>query len=138
MSTSKKCYSELIRLPTFEERLRYLKTSQSIGDRTFGGSRYHNQAFYNSIEWKQFRHQIIVRDGGCDLGVPGYEIQNGSIHHIIPITIDDLMHGDDCLLDPENVILCSFKTHNAIHFGGNSPVYDAINVRRPGDTCPWR
>lgn len=132
------CYSELVLLPTIEERLKYLQRNQKIGDRTFGGDRYLNQAFYSSLEWRNIRHSIIVRDNGCDLGVDGYPVGNrGYIHHINPITIDQLTHGDDCLFDPENLILCSFNTHNAIHYGQSSDIYSKITERHPGDTCPW-
>lgn len=121
-----------------EERFQYLKQAQNIGEPSFGGNRYLNQAFYLSREWKLIRHNIIVRDNGCDLAMPGYPVLKGYVHHINPITIDELTHGDDCLFDPENLILCSFKTHNAIHFGsGANPNKDLI-IRRPGDTCPWR
>lgn len=133
-----RCYSELIRLPTIDERLRYLRQAQIVGERSFGGDRYLNQAFYSSYEWRSMRHSIIVRDNGCDLAVPGYPVAKGYIHHINPITIDELKHGDDCLFDPENLILCSFDTHNAIHFGSEPSLGRDLVERRPGDTCPWR
>lgn len=133
------CYSELMLLLTLEERFRYLKRSQTIGERSFGGDRYLNQAFYSSQEWRNIRHGIIIRDNGCDLAVDGYPVgDRGYIHHINPITVDQLTHGDVCLFDPENLILCSFKTHNAIHFGGAESIDSAPIERRPGDTCPWR
>lgn len=133
------CYSELILLSTIEERLKYLQRNQKIGDRTFGGDRYLNQAFYTSLEWRNVRHSIVVRDNGCDLGIDGYPVlERGYIHHINPITLDQIKHGDDCLFDPENLILCSFKTHNAIHYGSSQNIYSKVTERRPGDTCPWR
>ena len=132
-------YSELILLQTLEERFKYLQRSQKIGDRTFGGDRYLNQAFYSSLEWRNVRHSIVIRDNGCDLGVEGYPVgDRGYIHHINPITADQLIHGDDCLFDPENLILCSFSTHNAIHFGDINSLPKPIVERRPGDTCPWK
>lgn len=134
----KKCYSECILLPTFEERLRYLQTAQHIGDRTFGGDRYLNQKFYTSKEWKDFRYKIVIRDFGSDLAIVEYPVYRGYIHHINPITAEQLKDGDDAIFDPENVILCSQKTHNAIHFSSNTAIYPALNVRQPGDTCPWR
>lgn len=134
-----RCYSELILLPTIDERYHYLRRCQKPGDRTFGGDRYLNQQFYKSIEWKNFRHSIVIRDGGWDLGVEGYPvIDRGFIHHINPITIEQLSQGSDCLFDPENVILCSFDTHNAIHYGINRSLNKDLIERRPGDTCPWR
>lgn len=134
----RKTYSELIHIPTFEERLRYLQTAQRIGERSFGGDRYLNQAFYSSHEWQSIRHSIIVRDGGCDLAMDGYPVLKGYIHHINPIKMEELTHGDDCLFDPENLVLCSFKTHNAIHFGNDYSVPSGLVTRQPRDTCPWR
>lgn len=134
-----RCYSELIRIPTFEDRLKYLMTAQHPGDRTFGGDRYLNQQFYQSREWKSIRHKIAVRDNGFDLAFDGYPVgATGVIHHINPISIDNLTHSDDCLFDPENLILCSLRTHNAIHYGNESSIPTPIVERRPGDTCPWR
>lgn len=138
MKCMAKSYSELITIPTFEERIRYLQTAQQIGERSFGGDRYLNQAFYTSREWLNIRHAIVIRDDGCDLAFPGYPVLKGYIHHINPIKMEDLVHGDDCLLDPENLILCSFNTHNAIHFGNSSSIPSGIITRQPGDTCPWR
>lgn len=132
-------YRELALLPTIEERFKYLQRNQKIGDRTFGGDRYLNQAFYTSLEWRNVRHSVIIRDNGCDLGVDGYPVgDRGVIHHINPITLDQLMHGDECLFDPDNLVLCSFKTHNAIHYGSTHINHTTLIERRPGDTCPWR
>lgn len=130
-------YRELILLPTIEERIKYLQRRQTIGDRTFGADRYLNQAFYKSREWKLVRNQIIVRDGGWDLAVKGYPVCNrGYVHHINPITLDQLTNSDDSLFDPDNLILCSHTTHNAIHYGASIPSTTIIE-RRPGDTKLW-
>lgn len=138
MRESMKSYRELMTIHSFQDRLRYLQQAQLVGDRTFGGDRYLNQAFYKSREWRHFRHSIVVRDDGCDLAVPGYPVgDRGYIHHINPITQDQLIHGDDALFDPDNVILCSFKTHNAIHYGSELSIPQPLVERRPNDTCPW-
>lgn len=135
-----KTYSELITIPTFEERYRYLKLSGTVGEDTFGFERYLNQQFYQTTEWKQFRNKIIVRDMGCDLGVEGYEIHGPIyIHHINPITIDDLHNRRiEVLMNPENSICVSFRTHNAIHYGDESLLVVAPTERTKNDTCPWR
>lgn len=130
-------YRELLLLPTIEERIRYLQRRQRVGEQTFGGDRYFNQAFYKSKEWKLIRNQIIVRDGGWDLAVEGYPVgDRGYIHHIEPITMNQLRHGDSALFDPENLILCSHETHNAIHYGTNVAQKSFVE-RRPGDTKLW-
>lgn len=135
----RRCYSELIQLNTFAERLRYLQTSQIIGDRTFGGDRYLNQRFYKSVEWKNIRHKIVLRDNGCDLAMDGYPVgDRGYIHHINPITPDQLIHNDESLFLFENLILCSYKTHQAIHYGNEDSIPEPIVERRPYDTCPWK
>lgn len=133
-------YSELILIPTFQERFEYLKLNGSVGRSTFGHTRYLNQRFYNSIEWKNFRRDIIVRDNACDLGVddglhdiPGRIL----IHHLNPITkedIDAINYGK--LLNPENAICVSHRTHEAIHYGAYDSLVGFVE-RRPGDTCPW-
>lgn len=134
-----RCYSELILVPTLEERYNYLRIAQHVSESTFGGNRYLNQRFYSSTEWKNIRPHIIVRDNGCDLGVDGYPVgDRGYIHHINPITIDQLIRGDDCIFDPENLILCSFNTHNAIHYGSFELIRSVPIERRPNDTCPWK
>lgn len=135
-----KTYSELITIPTFEERYRYLKLSGTVGEDTFGFERYLNQQFYQTTEWKQFRNKIIVRDMGCDLGVEGYEIHGPIyIHHINPITIDDLHNRRiEVLMNPENSVCVSFRTHNAIHYGDESLLVVAPIERTKNDTCPWR
>lgn len=135
-------YSELIQLSTFEERFEYLRLDGEVCKETFGFDRIFNQMFYHSKEWRQFRHKIIVRDNGCDLGVEGYEIPNGVkiyIHHLIPITVEDIQRGTEILLNPEYVISTTFDTHQAIHYGDTN-LLQATNFveRRPNDTCPWR
>ena len=111
-------YSELIRLPTFEERFRYLKLDGLVGKDTFGFDRYLNQEFYRSKEWKEVRDFVIVRDNGCDLGMDGYEIVGRIyIHHMNPITVNDIVHSSDFLLNPDYLICVSHNTHNAVHYG---------------------
>lgn len=131
-------YSEVRRLPTFIERFRYLALRGRVGDTTFGFSRWVNQDFYTSREWRQARNDIIVRDNGCDLGIEGYEIHNGLyIHHINPITVAQIEAGDDCLFDPDNLITVAHRTHNAIHYGDESLLPKPLVERRPGDTKLW-
>lgn len=133
-----KSYRELIRLPTFEERFAYLKMGGSVGRETFGFDRYLNQAFYNSREWKRTRRDIIVRDESCDLGIFDREIFGKIvIHHINPITIEDLENGDWCVFDPNNLICTSPNTHNAIHYGDESLLSLLPKERRRGDTKLW-
>ena len=123
-------YSELITLPTFEERFLYLKLDGVIGKETFGFKRWLNQEFYHSDEWLRFRDDIIIRDCGCDLGVPGFEIYGSVlIHHLNPITYDDILHRKHCVFDPE---------HNAIHYSDESFLVLAPVERSRNDTCPWR
>lgn len=132
-------YSKLIELPTFRERYRYLKLDGQVGYVTFGWSRYLNQAFYTSYEWLHFRDDIILRDNGCDLGLDGYDIEDRIlIHHINPITKEDILNRSLVLFDPENVIATSYNTHRAIHYGDESLLQIDIVERRPNDTCPWR
>lgn len=134
-----KTYSELIRLPTFLERFRYLKIGGIIGEETFGYDRYLNQVLYRSAEWKRFRREVIIRDNGCDLACDGYEIYgNILVHHINPISLDDVMRRDPKIFDPENVISTCLNTHNAIHYGDESLLITEPIVRRPNDTCPWK
>ena len=133
-------YSELITLPTFEERFEYLRLDGRVGEETFGHDRYLNQLFYSSGEWKNFRNEIIVRDMGCDLGISDREIQGLIvIHHINPITIDDIRNRRlDVLLNPDNVICTSSITHKAIHYGDTSLLILMPIERSRNDTCPWR
>lgn len=134
-----KTYSELITLPTFIERYRYLRIGGGVGEETFGFNRYLNQAFYTSTVWRNFRRDIIVRDMGCDLGIEGFEIGGIIIlHHIVPVSVDDIKRGHECLLDPDNVICVSHNTHQAIHYGDESLLITAPIERSRNDTCPWR
>lgn len=131
-------YSELRQLETFEERFRYLALKGSVGRSTFGFDRWVNQGFYTSREWRQARDGIIVRDNGCDLGLDGFEIHSGLyIHHLNPITLEQLEVGDDCLLDPNNLITVTHRTHNAIHYGDERQLPLRPVDRKPGDTKLW-
>lgn len=131
-------YSELSRLSTFEDRYQYLKLGSSVGESTFGFDRWVNQEFYRSREWKNVRDRVIVRDNGCDLGVSGYEIHtNLIIHHMNPISIDDLEHGYEWILDPNFLITTSHRTHNAIHYGDENLLPKKLVVRKRGDTSLW-
>ena len=133
-------YSELITLPTFEERFRYLKLGGVVGEETFGYDRYLNQAFYTSKLWRDFRRDIIVRDLGCDLGIPDREIGGlVLIHHLNPISLDDILKRNlEVLVNPENSICVSHNTHQAIHYGDESLLITAPIERSRNDTCPWR
>ena len=130
-------YNELTQLKTFDERYEYLKLNGRVADLTFGFDRYLNQVFYKSDEWLNIRDNVIVRDLGCDLGLEGYEIYKGIIiHHMNPISIDDIRCRTDYLLNPEYLISTCLRTHNAIHYGNRSP--NIITERSRGDTCPWK
>ena len=132
-------YSELITLPSFEERYRYLKLGGSVGKETFGFDRYLNQDFYRSKEWKHIRDEIIVRDCGCDLGISDREIPTRIyIHHMNPISVKDITNATEFLLNPEYLICASHSTHNAIHYGDESLLVVAPVERRKNDMCPWR
>ena len=132
-------YSELIRLPTFEERFRYLKLDGLVGKDTFGFDRYLNQEFYRSKEWKEVRDFVIVRDNGCDLGMDGYDIVGRIyIHHMNPITVNDIVYSSDFLLNPDYLICVSHNTHNAVHYGDEDLLVTAPVERRKNDTCPWK
>lgn len=134
-----KTYSELIKLPTFEERFEYLRTGNIIGNAKFGSKRYLNQEFYNSKEWKMRRSEIITRDGCCDLGMPDREIDGEvMVHHINPVTEEDLINHDPILLDPENLITVWGITHRAIDYGDISLLPTQMVERTKNDTCPWR
>lgn len=137
-----KTYSELIRLPTFEERFNYLKLGGRVGADTFGFDRYINQAFYKSGDWLAVRDEVIIRDHGCDLGLKGYEIPEGYsilVHHMNPVNVDDIVNVTEYLLNPEYLITTYLPTHNAIHYGDESSLIAQAPVeRRPFDTCPWR
>lgn len=136
-----KSYSELIKIPTFEERFEYLKLDGTIGEDTFGMLRMLNQQFYSSQQWRTFRNKIVVRDNGCDMAFPDYPINgNAYVHHINPLTPYDLMYGADSCFDPENVVCVSFNTHQAITYGLplNMRMYTVPVERKPNDQAPWR
>lgn len=139
MKMSIKTYSELVTIPTYEDRFRYLQLKGAVGKDTFGYDRYLNQILYNSPEWKRLRNQIIIRDNGCDLGCEGYEIYGRVlIHHLNPITVEDVVSRNPIVFDPENLICVSHNTHNAIHYGDESLLILAPVERTKNDTCPWR
>ena len=132
-------YSELSKLKTFKERFTYLRLNGFVGKETFGFDRYLNQVFYKSAKWKSIRDSVIVRDNGCDLGIEGREIYGKIIiHHMNPITIQDIEQESDFLLDPEFLISTVHETHNAIHYGDENLLILAPIERKPNDTCPWR
>lgn len=138
MTTRTRSYSELRRLDTFDDRFDYLKIGGTVGHATFGFDRYVNQAFYRSLEWKDIRREVIMRDNGRDLGIKGYEI-NGSllIHHINPIDSDDVIQHQEWILDPEFLITTTHNTHNAIHYGDKSLLRTKFVERKRGDTRLW-
>lgn len=131
-------YKELRRLDTFEDRYNYLKLDGILGSSTFGFDRWVNQNFYQSREWRRTRDYVIVRDEGCDLGIPGFEIHSGLfVHHMNPITLDDLENGEEWITDPEFLITTSLRTHNAIHYGDINQIPKGPIVRKFGDTTLW-
>lgn len=132
-------YSELCKLKTFKARYDYVRLKGVVGESTFGFDRYLNQMFYKSRGWLSLRDEIIIRDEGCDLGVLGYEINDLIvIHHLNPITPEDLEDGKEILFDPENLICTSHRTHMAIHYSDETLLPKPLNVRYPGDTTLWR
>ena len=132
-------YSELITIPTFEERFEYLQLKGSVGKDTFGYDRYLNQVLYRSPEWKRLRNQIIIRDGGCDLACDGYDIYGKVlIHHLNPITVEDVLARSRKVFDPDNLVCVSHGTHNAIHYGDVDLLITRPIIRTKNDTCPWR
>lgn len=138
---SRKTYLELIEIPEFLDRFLYLKLDGYVGDQTFGGRRYLNQILYQSQEWKDLKQRIIIRDNGCDLSHPDWPINGRAIyvHHLNPITIEDILERRPCVFDPNNLVCCSFDTHQAIHYGNkDSMKKNEVVVRKPNDTCPWR
>lgn len=139
MTMANRSYTELKKLKTFEERFEYLKLSAKIGQDTFGHERYLNQYFYGSPEWKAFRDEVLIRDGGCDLGMEDRPIFGRiEIHHINPITPGDIENRSDSLFDLENVICTSSLTHKAIHYGDVTLLPRDPIERKPNDTCPWK
>lgn len=135
-----KTYSDLSKLEGYLERYNYLKLGGKAGEITFGNERYLNQILYKSPEWKSFRREILIRDNGCDMGLDGYSIPGVPIiHHISPITVEDILERNFCVFDPNNVITVSRRTHNAIHYGDEELLtIDTVVERTPNDTCPWR
>lgn len=139
MSMMIRTYSELILLPTFEERFEYLRLCGSVGYETFGHDRYLNQMLYGSPEWKRCRRDIIIRDNGCDLGCEGFEIFGKIlVHHINPITVEDVLNRNPIVFDPENLISTTHNTHNAIHYGDIDLLTIRPIERTKNDTCPWK
>lgn len=137
--TTIRTYSELIKLPTFIERYKYLRLGGKVGEETFGFDRYLNQKFYTDPEWLAARDKVIIRDMGCDLGIPGREIQSRIlVHHMNPITKEDILNRSKFLLDPEYLICTMKNTHDAIHYGDESLLYTAPIERTKNDTCPWK
>lgn len=131
-------YSELVRLESLQDRYNYLALKGRVGDKTFGFDRYINQKFYQSNQWRNLRSHIITRDQGCDLGVDGYDIHSGLyIHHMNPMTVRDIVDGDDSIFDPEYLITTTLSTHNAIHYGDDKLLTKILVPRRPGDTKLW-
>lgn len=147
---ARKTYKEVLRLPTFKERFEYLRLKGKVGKETFGWDRYFNQILYTSKEWRQFRNRIIIRDNGCDLAHPDRPIISVSnntnlqkynkifIHHINPLTLEEIEQRSPVIFDPENVICVSFDTHQAIHYGNDDILARDPIVRKPNDTCPWK
>lgn len=134
-------YTEMAKLKTWDERLEYLMLEGQVGRDTFGFDRYANQALYKSEEWKKFRREIIIRDGGCDLGVEGENIdKRGEVHHINPITMEDIVNRDPKVFDKDNVVLVSPRTHKTIHYSSKESVRNRPRYveRTPGDTTPWK
>lgn len=132
-------YSELIRLPTFQERFDYLKLNGAVAEQTFGSRRMLNQIFYATPEWKEARRKAVVRDLGNDLGLDSWPIMGRVyVHHMNPITVKDIIERSPLLLDPENLICCSDMTHKAITYGDLNLLPKAFKERTPNDTCPWR
>lgn len=134
----KRTYSELSKLVTFEQRFSYLSLDGEVGAATFGFDRWINQRFYTSREWRQVRNLVIDRDQGCDLGIEGYEIFGRLvIHHMNPMNVDEIVHGDGGILDPDFLITTTHRTHNAIHYGDERQLPRQLIERKPGDTRLW-
>lgn len=135
-----KTYAELIKIPTFLERFRYLKLTGRVGEETFGFDRWLNQVFYRSPEWKAVRREVLLRDNACDLAHPEHPTFGRLIiHHMNPITERDILNREDVLLNPEYLISVTHQTHNAIHYGCEDLLYDdKVIERKPNDTCPWK
>lgn len=135
----KRTYQELIELETFEDRFDYLQIRGLVGETTFGHERWMNQRFYTSVEWKAVRNEVLVRDLGNDLALPGYSIAGRpTVHHMNPMMVEELVSGTADVLDPRYLITVSHETHNAIHYGSRDNLRQPPIQRRPGDTVPWR
>lgn len=133
------CYSELITIPSYRERFLYLARNGVVGEATFGGKRWLVEKLYMSNEWRRFRDKIIIRDGGFDMAVPGYTVgKRIVVHHIDPLTVDDLLYGSSKIFDEDNVVCVAPLTHRAIHYGDESLIMPDVVDRRPNDTCPWK
>ena len=138
MIQKKRHYHGLSRLQTFEERYKYLRLNGVVGRSTYGFDRYLNQKFYTSTEWRRVRNFVILRDGGCDLGIDGREIRDKIIiHHMNPKSVEEIEHGDEDILNPDYLIATTLNTHNAIHYGDESLLPKKFTERRPGDTKLW-
>lgn len=134
-----RCYSELKQLTSFMDRFRYLRIGGIVGESTFGFDRYLNQTLYKTGRWRSVRDEVILRDDGCDLGIPGMLIDGKAIvHHMNAITLEDIQEGRDWVFDPEFLICVSLSTHNAIHYGDENLLPKLPEERKPNDTCPWR
>lgn len=132
-------YEELIRIPTFEERLKYLMVKQPVGEDMWGSSRRYNQLLYTSPQWRSFRNSVIIRDNGCDLAIPDRELHSGLlIHHLNPITLDDIINDRPCIFDLNNVVLTSKQTHQVIHYERDPSLVLLNGDRKPGDTKLWQ
>lgn len=141
MRNENKTYLELLQFQTFKERFEYLKLNGAVGIDTFGWDRHLNQTLYHSAEWRRFRDKIILRDEGCDLGIPGHEILQRRwiiIHHLNPITPQDIVNRDPKIFDPNNAITTILNTHNAIHYGDSNLLITEPIIRSANDTCPWK
>ena len=140
MKKNIRTYSELSKFKTFGERYEYLKLDGTVGEKTFGFDRYINQMFYKSEEWKRIRNYVITRDNGCDLGIPDRKIVDSVIlvHHMNPITKEDIINKNEILLDPEYLITTIKPTHDAIHYGDESLLTEDLVIRSKNDTCPWK
>lgn len=140
MKKNIRTYSELSKLKTFRERYEYLKLDGTVGEETFGFDRYINQMFYKSEEWKRIRNYVITRDNGCDLGISDRKIVDSVIlvHHMNPITKEDIINKNEILLDPEYLITTIKPTHDAIHYGDENLLVEDLIVRSKNDTCPWK
>lgn len=134
-----KNYSTLLTFDSFENRYKYLRLGGNVGDQTFGFERYLNQALYTSKRWRKVRDEIIIRDNACDLGLSSYEIHDQIlVHHMNPISVEDIDNNNPSMFDPEFLVCTSLKTHNAIHFGDEKLLPKLPVIRRKNDTCPWR